>query len=60
VASAPAESHQDLADRLDRAADADTVLEDLRVQVERLTALAKLDPKRGSLTEVAGRRLNHG
>jgi hypothetical protein len=60
VAPAAAESQHDLAYRLNRAVDADAVLKDLRIQVERLTAPAKLDPKRGSLTEVAGRRLDHG
>jgi hypothetical protein len=60
VAAAAAESHHDLAYRLDRAVDADTIPEDLRIQIERLTALAKLAPKRGSLPEVAGRRLDHG
>jgi len=59
-APAAAEAQRDLAQGLDRGVRAETVAEDVCVQVERLTAPAKLDPERGSLTEVPGRRLDDG
>ena len=60
VASAAAERHGDLTERLNRSVPTDPVVKDAGVEVQRLAAAPDLQPQSRSLPQVPRRRFDDG